>query len=178
MLERIRAQPGFDPRRTKVRVRFDDQDLGLAWVTDPVTGVSEELTSVSRDYAFGLSLHQHMAVLEMAKEREEDTLNDKVLMNCRALLDQQRDEMVGRGARGRRRDRTAQARFDGVGARGPQAAPDHEEAREPTTPPGRAPKRGPAPKTPHIPPLDDGHVLVGPAEVRNPSIVVKEVRKR
>lgn len=54
-----------DPR---VEIRYDPQDIGEVWVIDRDKGISFAVPCTRKDYAVGLSLHQHKVIQRRAKE--------------------------------------------------------------------------------------------------------------
>ncbi|WP_431271774.1 hypothetical protein [Dankookia sp. P2] len=116
VLKRIRTRPGFK-EGTPVKVRIDDQDVSRAWVTDPATGTPEPLAPVDPEYMRGLTLYQHRMVLLLAEERFEGARDDQTRRECRRMLDEQAQELTGRGAKKSRKGMNAVARHRGVGSR-------------------------------------------------------------
>ena len=126
VLEHIRTQPGFDSRKTKVRIRINDHDLSEVLVTDPYTRQSVAVKSTLPIYTKDMTYYKHMLVLALARERFAETLNDEVLLASEKLLDEEQEELWQRSGPKRRKDLSAKARLDGIGSRGLGIVPVEE----------------------------------------------------
>ena len=114
VLRRIRAHPSFK-KGDKVRVRINDDNLGEAWVVDPVTREMEPLEPVLKDYMQGLTLYQHRMSLMYAGERLEGARDEPSLLEAKRILREEAEALLaapgqrgkGKAAVARHMDRNA-----------------------------------------------------------------------
>ena len=113
-LELIRTRAG-GAGVTKVRVRFDRNDLSHIWVQDPVTKEYVWVASLDPTYTTGLTLAQHRIIRRHALERCSGYISVAELCTSRDELQRRIDEMTGAEPMTERR--FAQM-FNGVGSKG------------------------------------------------------------
>lgn len=104
-----------------VEIRYDPQDIGSIWVVDKANGAFE-VPCTRKDYAPGLSLHQHKVIQRRAKEAAGyGRLRMAELLLAKAELLELGMEMIG--GKNARRVKSRVAQFLGIG---------HEMLREMT----------------------------------------------
>lgn len=113
-LELIRTRAG-GAGVTKVRVRFDRNDLSRIWVQDPVSKEYIWVASLDPSYTTGLTLAQHRIIRRHALERCRGYLTVAELCTARDDLQRRIDAMTGAEPMTERR--FAQM-FNGLGSKG------------------------------------------------------------
>lgn len=148
VIKRIRSHPKHR-RRGEILVRIDDNDLGRAFATDPVTGELEPLEPVLTRYMPGTTMHQHELVTRKVKQKREGTHSERSLMEAKRKL---RDEALQslKAAATKSKTRARLARVLGVGAIAP--AGDDLGSLDPRrsilAPKKSGPRRAPRPQEP------------------------------
>ena len=101
-------------------MRFDDQDLGSAWVVDPLTRRSERLEGAHPEYMRGLTLYQHRMCTLLAAERLDGAKDVESLAHAKTALFEEARTVMRRN-RKESRAIASVARFAGL-APVPEAA--------------------------------------------------------
>ena len=111
-LAQYRSEFNKDPR---VVVRYDPQDISTIWIIDQERGVSFPVPCTRRDYADGLSKHQHYVIRRHASRSVPGgkRLHLKHLMLAKVELFELGKKLIGGGKN--RKTKQSLARFLGVG---------------------------------------------------------------
>lgn len=140
VIKSIRTHPGFDRRRRpkddrittneqwlkdtmggRLKVRIDETDLGVVWVTDPVTRAQVAVEAVDKEYQSGLSLYQHRMCLLWLDEKLDGARDSEALRVAKAALMAEEDDLR-QVRRGKLKGIASVARHAGIGRRAPAGA--------------------------------------------------------
>ena len=117
VIKRIRSHPGHR-RGDEILVRIDDNDVGRAFATDPVTGSLEPLDPVLDRYMPRTSMHQHELVMRKVKQKRDGTHSERSLMEAKRRLREQAIESLSTKTT-TSKTRARLARFFNIGATAP-----------------------------------------------------------
>lgn len=117
VIKRIRSRPGHR-RGQEILVRIDDNDLGRAFVMDPVTGELEPLDPVLDRYMPGTTMHQHELVMRKVNQKREGSHSERSLMEAKRRLREEALESL-KAATTKSKTRARLARLLNVGGTAP-----------------------------------------------------------
>ena len=130
VIKRIRSHPGHR-RGGQILVRIDDNDIGRAFATDPVTGSLEPLLPVLDRYMPGTTMHQHELVMRRVKQKQTGAHSERSLMEAKRKMREEAIESLNATAT-KSRTRARLARMMNIGGAAP--AGDDMGALDPKSP--------------------------------------------
>lgn len=124
-------------QKIHVSIKFDPQDISTIHVLDPTTRRYFPVDTLAMDYARGLGLWQHKAILRMTRERNDGAVDIRKLAEAKERLHVMIEESMAKKQRNRGRSKAA--RFLEAGGE----RPVNGEANGTKPPPALAPAATP-----------------------------------